>query len=239
MNLSVRIQNLYPLLIEAIVRDSDERLACILISRGADVNVQDPGTQLTPLLAAVQFGKEMDLVEILIDKGAKLDVPGNEGNTPLLVALTSQQTEAARILIGRVANVNVRNTTGNTPLHYVRVLEDEPVDLLGLLLKKRANLEAVGEHGLTRLLTAAARGDREVTRRLIAAGANVNARSSDGRSALMFAVRSSDVDAVRALLVRMADVNARDRKGQTALRLARIARDAELLRLLKQAGAKE
>jgi hypothetical protein len=67
------------------------------------------------------------------------------------------------------------------------------------------------------LLRAAARGDVDAVRSLLARGANPGARTRAGETALLLAARRGSEEAVRLLLERGADPNARDRHEVTAL----------------------
>src|SRR4051812_41406353 len=59
--------------------------------------------------------------------------------------------------------------------------------------------------------------NREMVRRLLAAGANINSIDESGRTPLMHLEREASIELVRDLLAAHADVNARDKSGETVL----------------------
>jgi len=89
---------------------------------------------------------------------------------------------------------------------------------------------------VSRLMTAALRGDRAAVRQLLDAGADPNADNDAGATALMWAV--PDVATMRLLLDAGADVNARSDEGRSALVIASgIVGAAPAVRLLLDYGA--
>lgn len=87
------------------------------------------------------------------------------------------------------------------------------------------------------LHAAAARGDMDVLRRLLALGADVTEADADGATPLHAAAFAGHVDAIRVLLDSGARLNSRDRFGFTPLHAA--ARDGHLdaVRVLVERGA--
>jgi uncharacterized protein len=75
---------------------------------------------------------------------------------------------------------------------------------------------------------------------LLDRGAKVNAQDEDGDTALAYAaIRGAPIGAVKELLNKSADVNIHNKGGKTALMLARDQKKGEIIKLLKQAGAKD
>ena len=70
----------------------------------------------TALHVAASKGNRM-LCELLIRKGANLDIQDIFGNTPLLYAIDREQYEIMKLFIQRGANIQLCDFRGNSPLH--------------------------------------------------------------------------------------------------------------------------
>jgi len=104
----------------------------LLLAKGANVNAMTgsgfnkvkAGTiglgNWTPLTAASQG--PVELVRLLLDAGAKVDVPDARNMTALMLAAASDRPrpDVVRLLLARGANVNALSTEGETPLDWAR-----------------------------------------------------------------------------------------------------------------------
>ncbi len=94
--------------------------------------------------------------------------------------------------------------------------------------------------GVLTLIDAAAMGNVDRVKALIAAHADVNAKRKDGWTALMYASQAGNTEMVKALIAAHADVNASDNDGNTVLSLAGTGSGKpapEVVEALKAAGA--
>jgi len=107
------------------------------------------------------------------------------------------------------------------------------------LLDRGADVKAKNETGGTALIMAAMGGYTATVHALLNRGADVNAKDSEGWTALMYAAWNGHTATVHALLDRSADANAKDNEGETVLTAATRQGDSEIVKLLKQAGARE
>lgn len=91
-----------------------------LLKLGAEINVRNHKGK-TALHYAAKAGF-LKVIELLIEKGATLDAPDNEGETPVFDAIRStikdgeKQLAALEALLSKGANPNVKNRKGLTPL---------------------------------------------------------------------------------------------------------------------------
>jgi len=114
-------------------------------------------------------------------------------------------------------------------------------DYIRLLISKGADVNAVGNDGITPLLSAVVSKTPEIVTLLIEAGADVNGKGQkfhDGVTPVMEAVASMNLEMVTMLVEAGADVNAKNIDGLTPLLYAaRFSTTPEMVSLLIGAGA--
>jgi ankyrin repeat protein len=198
-----------------------------LLDHGADIDFMissgnDPGhTQYvgTPLHLASRSRGGIAMVRLLLDRGAKPDLPMPVvGATPLHLAVGSGEPDNLEIvkeLLARGADPNLRTTLpasrqGEPGGAYAMVTPFEFAFLLGAQPKIEA---------------------------LLAKGANPNFHDSEGRTLLSSALRRKETNRIELLLRAKADPNVADKDGTTPLALAVHAADEATVRLLLEAGA--
>ena len=89
----------------------------------------------TPLNLAVALGSQ-DIAELLIAKGARVNVRNVKGQTPLYQAIAIGHNDIAALLIKNGADVNNRDMCDTTPLH--RSAHYGTVEILKLLIAQGA-----------------------------------------------------------------------------------------------------
>ena len=91
-------------------------IAELLLNSGADVNAVSKNKFVaTPLQGAV-VRKRLDLAQLLLAHGAKVNVRGEGGDSPLHEAAGSGQIEFAKLLLAHGADVNAKDDDSKTPL---------------------------------------------------------------------------------------------------------------------------
>ncbi len=142
-----------------------------LIAKGADVNVRAYGG-LTPLHQTAPTGN-LKVAKLLIDHGADLNSRSNNGTIlHTLINRERPDVEMAKLLLENGAKLQ-EFSFGNTELHLVAMKGF--ADLVPILVKHGADVNAVNEYNHTALYYAAKHGHRKAADALIAAGANKSA----------------------------------------------------------------
>ncbi|SVC81365.1 uncharacterized protein METZ01_LOCUS334219, partial [marine metagenome] len=208
----------------------------LLIAKGADLSVKTKHGETALVLAT--FTGQREVVELLIEKGAAINANGNfDGATALHVACMMGKMKIVELLINRGADINVRDFGGTTPLDRATFYDNhgyitdgvERTNLSGFLrkhggktsaeLRKAAgNSKPLSE--ADQLLEAAASGNVETVKTLLAAGVDVNGEEGStpfGATPLHYAALDGRKEVVELLLEKGADVNLKNDDDRTPL----------------------
>lgn len=74
---------------------------------------------------------DRDVIELLVKKGANIDQPDSQGDTPLQVAVKQDYLKLTKLLIKHGADVNKKDGLGHTPLWHAMQHQNE--DIIRLL----------------------------------------------------------------------------------------------------------
>jgi uncharacterized protein len=132
------------------VMEQDEAAAWLLIAAGADLEAQGPFG--TPLHVAAQHDA-VDMVRLLLKKGAQLDPRNRELATPLALAAWRGGLDAAKVLVAAGADVEAKNARGQTPLFYA-ALGPNAINLVPFLIEHGAVINVRDTTGITPLALA-------------------------------------------------------------------------------------
>ena len=217
-------------------------LACVdvLLHNHADINLPDPDG-VPPLLVAI-LNANWDLAKQLIVAGADVNQWDMFGEAPLFTAV-GIRTQAN----GAHGSIDPLNETNG--LAIVRMLLERGANPNMQLFFKPANVRgSTNVRGTTPLIRAAANGDMEVMKLLMAKGADVNLQTSDRQTPIMavLAGKASETQAVELIKVLHdagADVNVialvnhrEESRGGTALHYAVRKRYKEVMKTLAGYG---
>ena len=128
----------------------------LLIFKGAAIDALAIGR--TPLSYAAEYG-QAEIAELLINRGADINVRSNKGATPLLFAIEHKHKNIVDILLKLNADISIPLETGSdyhtkfkvvagdTPLHVASKLGSTRI--ICSLLNKNANIETLNNQHLT------------------------------------------------------------------------------------------
>ena len=204
----------------------------ILLDNGADLTAGN-------ILGAAARSGDIKVARLLLERGADPNDRNNIGGPPPMStkrASERQRTGGAPFmppLLGAFGN------TGATPLMYAALAGN--TEVIKLLLGKGADVNARDSGDGAALILAAAMGDAGTVKLLLEKGADAHVRNEYGYTALMCAAaaETNDPELIKALLAARAEIDVKAKDGETALKLAGRKGNTEIVRLLKQAGAKE
>jgi len=58
----------------------------------------------------------LEIVKLLLDRGACIEAKNNDGDTPLIIACSGGHLEMVKLLLDRGACIEAKNNNGDTPL---------------------------------------------------------------------------------------------------------------------------
>jgi ankyrin repeat protein len=136
--------------------------AKLLLNNGANLNnVTKLGT---PLLSAVQQNF-IEMVKLLVERGADVNLQNENGTTPLIKACFNEFFEIAKYLVENNADINRSDKEGFTPLMFAAGKGNEK--LSEYLIDRSADINSENRDGITALFLAASGSYEESTKLLL------------------------------------------------------------------------
>jgi ankyrin repeat protein len=178
---------------------------------------------------------ELPGIERALNAGSDVNSKTRNGQTPLSLAVLSDQSAAARYLLDHGAAQDWLSPIEGTLLAYA-----QSRDMVDLLVDHGVDPNRADKNGWCPLVWSVGRSSgtkdfKAVSIELIAKSAKVNCANRNGMIALHFA---RDPEISKLLIDHGADVNALDNGGFTPLHQAAARGDLEIVKMLIDAGAK-
>lgn len=179
---------------------------------------QDPISGETDIHGLARSGSREELLALLAKPKTDVNLPRNDGATPLHIAAKSANHTALKVLLAAGANREARTEEGETPLHWaVRAGDLKAVELL---LQMKANPHAQNEQGKTALHFAAERGQAAIAKLLLEHKVNPNCQDRMGETPLLLAVEEGHHETVLTMLQCEADPTIENLQGESSLEIA-------------------
>ncbi|SPP76638.1 blast:Protein TANC2 [Drosophila guanche] len=201
-----------------------------------DVNGLEPSSGELALTAAARHGC-VDVVCILLSRGAQIDARNRQGYSALWLAVKEGHWSVVEQLLQRGALVDEPlGQTRKTPLMIAA--EEGHLELVELLLARGAALEAQDHEGFTALSWACLRGHLAATKCLLEHGCNRHHEDHNGRTSLDLAAYQGAAGLVLYLLDQGGNLEHIDVHGMRPLDRAIACRNIQAVQVFLRKGAK-
>jgi ankyrin repeat protein len=196
-------------------------------------------------------------VELLINKGATVDVKCGQMDTALHMAVRNGHRDILQLLHSHGADLDAKNNFLYTPLHIAAEIggkdsiqrlpghynakgwrsETDGSQMVAMLLMLGANIDAVDMIGQTPLILAVQSKNVNTVTLLMNHGAKLEAADDDGLTAVHWSAKLGNVAALDLLLHNRAQAETRTIQGDTALHIATEYNHCDAVGILLQHGA--
>ena len=185
-----------------------------LLRKGVSPDHRLPSINGTPLMLAA-FHQEKNIILLLLEHGANLDIQNKNGMSALTGACDNGRYSMAKLLLEKGANPNLQTIGGHTALALSCIKRQK--EMVKLLLDFNADPNIPLFDGYTPLMLACRNEDYKIVKLLLQAGVSVDTQNYDssGITALHIATILNNTQLVSLLLNANADVNIQDSKGIT------------------------
>jgi serine/threonine-protein phosphatase 6 regulatory ankyrin repeat subunit B len=190
-------------------------------------------SSLTKALGYVAADGHLELMDrILKTEGINVNQPDENGNTPLLLAVTGGKLEAINKLLDARADINAINKNGRNAL--IIISANPKPSTVKLLIDKGIKVDIADSEGKTPLMALTSCKCPEAVesaKMLVAAKANINAQDTDGWTALMYAVQNNNFEVAKTLVDLGADVNLKTKDDRSAQAIAEQKKREDMIAL--------
>ena len=132
---------------------------------------------------AYKTSKGTKFIEYLSAENENVNLPDNDGDTPLHIAVRAKKIGSIRVLLEANANVNSLNNRGNAPIHSASDIKDDnntTREILKALIEKGANVNSTNEKdGITPLQIAVENCNTSTIKLLLENGANTDSFTAE------------------------------------------------------------
>lgn len=199
----------------------------LLLETGINPN-QEINNQL-PLIVAC-LSSDLELVKLLLEKGADINKKSTDGSFPLIVSIWRQEPDLSKFLLEKGANPDMTYEE-KTPL-FVAVFKGK-YKFVEILLQFNANVNTSTSRNETPLMAAAIHGYDALTSLLLKQpNIIVDAQNVGHNTALYLAAKHWHFKIVKKLLEAGSNPNIQCEDNRTALMLAVYNMDIEMINLL-------
>lgn len=204
-----------PLLFTAVRRNLVQ-MTQLLLDNHVNINVRNYDGDTVLSLACVFENINLDLINLLLARGANPNVINLNHDTLLIRIVRMNAVHVVRLLLDSGASINARGEDNETCLLIACGTENPNLDLISLLLDRGADINYENDHGFTPLRNACMYNNGDLIRLLLRHNAVI-----DFSDALGWAVLNNNIEFMRFWFGLEANINTiDDGDGETLLMVA-------------------
>uniref|UniRef100_A0A8B9HUM8 Tetratricopeptide repeat, ankyrin repeat and coiled-coil containing 1b n=1 Tax=Astyanax mexicanus TaxID=7994 RepID=A0A8B9HUM8_ASTMX len=235
------------------------KVSRLLMLGGANVNYRTEVLNNAPVLCVQAHLGHQEMVGLLLEFGANVDVVSENGTSALSYAAAAGHLGLISMLCKRGAKVSYQNMF--TVVKSLLDLKNELVvqidahdtlwgetaltaaagrgkmDVCTYLLEEGAQVQQVNRRGMCALFCAVRQGHWQIADVLLQHGADVNGSDKQGRTLLMVAASEGHLSTVEFLLSKGASLTSVDKEGLTPLSWACLKGHKNVVQFLVEKGA--
>ncbi|KAL5343339.1 ankyrin repeat-containing domain protein [Aspergillus crustosus] len=195
-------------LMKSAAQNNLPNLVEVYLDAGVDISSQSDLNDCSLVAAAMGYQGDPTTVKLLCDRGARIDVRNEAGDTVLHELAKNGSFDMLQFFLHLGSPVDAQNVEGDTPLF--NAVRYQQYSAVLLLLSRGANVSVMNASGQTPLHIAVlsrATSSAAIVQLLLDHGANVNARSGTNKTPLHLATKGDggDQSIVKILLAAGAD----------------------------------
>uniref|UniRef100_A0A915KCB5 Ion transport domain-containing protein n=1 Tax=Romanomermis culicivorax TaxID=13658 RepID=A0A915KCB5_ROMCU len=188
------------------------------------------------VLHAAVLSRNSELLKLLCENGALINIQNNAGQTPIFLAVASNSESMLKILYHFKADANITDNEDKSPLHVAA--EKGYTNMVELLADKfKASVFARTKDGSTLMHIASKFGHSDTALAFLKRGVPLYMPNKSGALGLHLAATLGHIDVVKALLNKGTPVDSKTKDNYTALHVAVQAEKYEVVEILLGHGA--
>jgi ankyrin repeat protein len=186
------------------------------------------------LMIAASKGYTLEITR-LIERGADISSETDEGVTPLVFAVSNNQTEVAKMLIDYGSDVNKLTSKYETPL--LIAVKNQNEEIAEALIRTGADIDFTDKrYDATPLHYASIYGYFQLVDLLLYYDASIDKKTVEGSTPLLASIWAKRDDIADLLIQNGANMEARDNEGFTPFLMAALNGDTLMMDLLYKKG---
>ena len=134
-------------------------------------------------------GTVEEMMKIVQENKNIINVQNNNGFSPLIIATYSSNLQVAKYLLNIAEDINYQSPEGTV---LMAAIMRNNIEMVHLLLEKRANIEITNDNGDTPLMLALQFKNIEIIKLLLKNNANNTAIDKEGKTTFEYAVATKE-----------------------------------------------